>query len=377
MSDRPLKILLFCDASNYHRCLAEGLRRKGHEVVVASDGNRWMRTDRDIDLSRPFDNKIGGAMLWVKAQRLIKKRMTGFDIVSVANSTFPFLRPERMKKLLDALSEGNRNIFVNCLGTDPFYLKACLDTKFGLKYTEWKVDGKDTRFCLNSKDEIARWFSPELVDLYKTLYTRSRGVTTALYEYDMSCRFSLPDTPVGYAGIPVDTDAIAPVEISDLPDKVRLFLGRHRDRQLEKGTDRLFEAAKRVAERFPDKCQLEVVENLPYKEYIERMRSSHVVLDQIYSYTPATNALLAMAMGLNTVSGAEEDYYKFIGETNLHPIINALPDDEYLFRTLEETVLNPEKIRQRGLQGREFVEKHNSVDVVADRMLNFWKANMK
>ncbi|MDE6395111.1 MAG: glycosyltransferase family 1 protein, partial [Duncaniella sp.] len=141
--------------------------------------------------------------------------------------------------------------------------------------------------------------------------------------------------------------------------------------------DRLLAAARRVAERYPDKCTLEIVENIPYAQYIERMRGSHVVLDQLYSYTPATNALLAMAMGLNTVSGGEEDYYHFIGEERLRPIINAEPDDEALYRVIEETVLHPEEIKQRGLEGREFVVKHNDIGVVARRFVDFWTRRLE
>ena len=47
-----MKILFAGDASNMHNCLAQELRRMGHEAVVASDGSRWMDTHRDINLLR-------------------------------------------------------------------------------------------------------------------------------------------------------------------------------------------------------------------------------------------------------------------------------------------------------------------------------------
>ena len=58
-----LRILLMGDASNYHNALATGLRRLGHDVVLASHGSGWMETERDIDLSRPFKGKLGGKAL--------------------------------------------------------------------------------------------------------------------------------------------------------------------------------------------------------------------------------------------------------------------------------------------------------------------------
>lgn len=47
-----MKILLLGECSNLHWTLAQGLRRLGHDVTVASDGSRWMDNKRDIDLSR-------------------------------------------------------------------------------------------------------------------------------------------------------------------------------------------------------------------------------------------------------------------------------------------------------------------------------------
>ena len=47
-----MKILLLGDASNYHVALAKGLRTLGHDVTVASNGSKWMKTPRDIDLYR-------------------------------------------------------------------------------------------------------------------------------------------------------------------------------------------------------------------------------------------------------------------------------------------------------------------------------------
>ena len=371
-----MNILLFCDASNLHRCLAEGLRRKGHNVVVASDGNRWMNTERDVDLARPFDNKIGGALLWMRMRELLRVRLRDFDVVSIANSTFPLFVPARSALMLKSLVANNRNLFVNALGTDPLYVKACMERDSPLRYSEWRTAEGLTPYALGPDGHADRWLAPELVDLYRELYALSKGTTTALYEYDKVCRSFLGDENVAYAGIPIDTASIRPVELPERPRRVKLFLGLHSRRMKEKGTDRILAAAKRVVERYPDRSSLDIVENLPYADYLRRQREAHVVLDQLYSFTPATNALLAMAAGLNTLSGAEPEYYDFIGERELRPIINAVPDDEALYRTLEEVVLHPEFIRQRGLQGREFVEKHNSLEVVTDRYLQFWQSRM-
>lgn len=47
-----MRILLLGEYSNVHATLAAGLRRLGHEVVVASNGDFWKDYPRDTDLSR-------------------------------------------------------------------------------------------------------------------------------------------------------------------------------------------------------------------------------------------------------------------------------------------------------------------------------------
>ena len=139
-----------------------------------------------------------------------------------------------------------------------------------------------------------------------------------------------------------------------------------------KGSDFLEIAARRVTDRYPGKAELTIVENRPFDEFIRLLCNSHVVLDQIYSYTPATTALMAMAYGLNTVSGGESDFYDYIGEHTLRPVINAPVELDELTETLDKTVSAPERIAQRGRESRLFVEKHNDCEIVAARFLDFW-----
>lgn len=377
IADRPLRILLMGDASNYHRTLAEGLRRAGHHVVVASDGTAWMNTERDIDLSRKLPGKAGGLLLWMKIQRIKERLFSGFDIVSVTGVCFAPLRPVRLKSMLEHLVAHNRRVFVTMLGTDSRYVETCTSPEAPLRYTEWQVNGRPSPLALMKPEEKAGWLDPGLYNLSGQLYDTTAGAVTALYEYDRVVRTFLPDSKTGYAGIPIDTGSVDYAATDPTGRKVRLLLGRHTARILEKGTEKLLAAAKRVTELHPDKCELQVIENIPYADYLKLLRQADIVLDQIYSYTPATNALLAMAMGKTVVSGGETEYYDFIGEHDNRPIINAVPDDdEALFRSIEEAVCNPRRLIDLAPRNREFVIRHNDVDIVARRFLNFWKAHL-
>lgn len=368
-----MKILFVGDASNYHNCLSIALREMGHDVTIASHGSYWMNTKRDINISRPCNGILGGALLWCKLNTTLRNSLKGYDVVQVSSPTFLNLRPHRIKEIFNRLKRDNGAIFLSALGTDSFYVDMCCSPNSPLQYSEWQINGQPGPI-INQKEG---WTHPVLFDHCRYIYDNIDGAITALYEYDLSVRRILPNDKFGYGGIPIDTKSITPQYIENTPECVKLFLGRHRNRQAEKGTDRIEKVAKAIALKYPTQCQLDIVENIPYNEYLQRLRNGHVILDQLYSYTPATNALLAMAMGLNTLSGGEDDYYNFIGEKELRPIINAVPDDDILYQTLEDIVLHPEYIVKRSYEGRKFVEKHNDNHIVAQRFLDFWETKLK
>ena len=79
-----------------------------------------------------------------------------------------------------------------------------------------------------------------------------------------------------------------------------------------KGSDILERAAANIVTKYPDKVELFIAENLPYEVFLEELKKSDIILDQVYSYTPATTALLSMALGKTVVSGGEPEYYNFI-----------------------------------------------------------------
>jgi glycosyltransferase involved in cell wall biosynthesis len=102
------------------------------------------------------------------------------------------------------------------------------------------------------------------------------------------------------------------------------------------------------------------------------MNASDVLLDQLYSYTPAMNALLAMAKGIVVVGGGEEEHYQLIGEKTLRPIVNVQPNEESVFEQLEQLLLQPEMIKRRSKESIEYVKKHHDAQKIAQSYLDFW-----
>lgn len=372
MSYPQMDILLMGDASNCHRTLATGLRRLGQRVTVVSDGTRWMNTERDIDVSRRYPGKLGGLELWLRLNASILPKLKNFDVVSLSSPNVLPLRPGRNSAVFDRLRDNNRSIFLTAMQTDTAYVRECLDQASPIRYSDYRVYGKPSPHALLNPDEERLWTTGPLRDVCEKVYSQIDGAVSILYEYDMAMRRVLPPEKLAYGGIPIDLSSLQPVDEPFDGGKVNIFLGRHRDRMPLKGTDLFEKAARRVVDKHPDHCRLTIVENLPYAEYIRELRQAHLVLDQTYSYTPSTNALLAMAYGITVMSGAEPEFYDFIGETDNRPIINALPDVDALAAAMEEFVLHPELIVSRRAGNRAFVSKHNDCVTVARRFLDFW-----
>jgi len=369
-----MKILFAGDASNMHNCLAHELRLLGHEATVASDGSRWMDTQRDINLLR--QPGLMGTLRYLMDIKRALPLMRGYDIVEIASPIFLSLKPKRVAKVFDYLKANNRHVVLSALATDVTYYDACHDGHT-FRYSDYMLGDEPSPY-VSSGEYIAQrqdnWKQPFMRHHSDHILAGIDGAVACLYEYYAVYKPLLGER-VAYGGIPIDTEGLEYRPLEEAPDKVRLFIGIQRDRHVIKGTDKLLAAMKRVHDRYPGITELDVVENLPYHEYTRRMRESHVILDQLYSYTPGTNALIAMAQGLVAVSGAEPEYYDLIGETANKPIINVSPLIEGdIDEKLSWLVEHRDQLPQMARASRIFVEKHNAAGVVAQRYLDFWNS---
>lgn len=364
-----MKILFVGDYSNFHVTLARELRRRGHQTTVVSSGSRCMDTARDIDLGRRPG--ILGGFAYLKRLFQILPSLAGYDVVQLINPNFLDLRPGKIRYFFRELKRRNKHVCLSLAGSDPVIVKGCVEDGL-FRYSEFRIGNEKSPYAKATPGIEYRWLNGTMGDHCRYIYENVDAAMSALYEYHTAGKPYLGDK-LAYAGIPVDLDAIKEEPFVIPADgKVNLMVGIKTELELFKGTDRLLSAAREVEHLHPGKCRVIVARDMPYTEYIDTLRGAHVVLDQLYSYTPGTNALETMAMGKVSVSGSEPEYYDFIGEQELHPIVNVVPDDGQVRKTLEQLVLSPDDMRRRATQGRDFVRRHNSAAVVADRFIKQW-----
>ncbi|MBR3859788.1 MAG: glycosyltransferase family 1 protein [Bacteroidaceae bacterium] len=381
-----MKILLFGEYSSVHWTLAQALRRLGHEVCVVSNGDEWKAYPADISLIRK-PGRWGAVSYLLRVLHLLPK-LRGYDVVQLINPVhFVDLKAERGVRIYDYLRSHNKRVFLGAFGYDYHYVYDSV-VRRTLKYCDFYTPTREVHHEWNIANEHD-WLYTFKKDVSIYIAETCDGIISGLYEYDMAYRPYFPEKTT-FIPMPIETmnderltfyseetktNRPAPTPYTTNPtqdSKIRFFIGIQRTRSMLKGTDIMLRALERIVVDYPDRVEMVKAESVPFDEYKKMMRSSDVLLDQIYSYTPAMNALQAMSQGLVVVSGGEEENYEILGEEELRPIINVQPDEEDVYRQLEWLVLHPERIPQLKRDSVEYIRRHHDSLKVAERYLEAW-----
>ena len=375
-----MRILLLGEYSNLHWTLAQGLLILGHEVCVISDGDTWKGFKNDRSLKRK-DNSAKEGLKYVLRLLSLLPKMRGYDVVQIINPIFLDLKADKNLIIYKYLRRNNKKVFLGANGVDHFWIKTCLDGK-SFRYSDFDIFGKERMTDIN-KRMINEWINSEKEQVNKYIAEDCNGITCCLYEYYKSYIDDYPEKtyfaplPVEVAQIDVDKMKRLEAYDYDLPEMkykpLNIFIGIQKNRSSVKGTDIMDKVLKKLHSDYPDKFTVTRVESVPYYTYKELLSQADVILDQIYSYTPAMNALLAMSKGIIAVSGGEPENYEIINEKEIFPIINVLPDEDDIYNKLESLILNPDVIGLLSHDSIAYVLKHhNNVDV-AKRYLEIWE----
>lgn len=378
-----MRILLLGDYSNVHATLADGLRRLGHQVVVASDGDGWKDYPRDVDLNRPSLNKWHSIFWWMRMRRTFHT-FRDYDVVQLINPAFLSLCAERILPYYKYLRKHNGKVFLGAFGMDHYFVKASIDCHT-FRYGDFNI-GDTLRSFPDNDVWITDWLKGEKGKLNQIIANDCDGIIAGLYEYyasyqsDFSSKLTFIPFPIRISSL--DEEAVSPVTRAsfdrlqkDSTAPVRFFVGIQRLRSAYKGTDIMLHALQRVKQRYPELTEIIKVESVPFAQYVQLMEGCHVILDQLYSYTPAMNALEAMAHGLVVVGGGEPENYEVLGEEELRPIINVLPDEEHIYQSLCRLVEQRHLLPRLSHQSVEYIRRHHDYVRVAQRYLDFWRSH--
>lgn len=359
-----MRILLLGDYSNVHSTLSEGFKALGHECVVASDGDKWKDYPRDIDLRREFGVKGNASFLC----RLIKAlpSFRGYDIVQLVNPIFFELKAERILPFYRYLRRHNKKVVLGAFGMDYYW--AYVNTyERPLRYSDFNF-GSQIRQDAEAQLYRNEWIGTPKERLTKHIAADCDGIVAGLYEYWVT--YQQYKDKMTFIPFPMKMPAES-VRIS-VGEKVKIFVGISRNRSAYKGTDIMLSAARAVQQKYPERLDLQVAEGVPFAQYEMMMNSSDAILDQLYSYTPAMNSLLAMSKGIINIGGGEPENYDILGETELRPIVNVQPTFESCYEEIEKLVLHPELIPDMKRQSIEYVKRHHDYIKVAQQYIDYY-----
>lgn len=357
-----MKILLIGEYSNVHATLAEGLRALGHHVTVVSDGDGWKNYPRDIDLRRTSLNTTGTIRYLFDLARTMPK-LRGYDVVQLINPVFLDLKGERIWPYYNYLRRHNGKMILGAFGIDHYWVKVGMDaTTF--RYSDFHLYGQPRSNSFND-EMIATWLEGSKGELNKRVADDCDFIVSGLYENHMNYLPYYSDK-LKFIPFPINRSKITPTKLypiitdTQAPQPVNFFIGIQRTRSEYKGTDIMLRALEHLQHDYPTLVQIKKAESVPFVQYQEMMNNSQVQLDQLYSYTPAMNALLAMAKGLIVVGGGEPEQYALLGETELHPIINVQPNEHDVYEQMRNHIVrNLTNIHQMQLDSREYIRRHH------------------
>lgn len=365
-----MKILMLGDYSNLHACLAKELRRRGHEVTLVSDRGGHMQTEADLELSRPTG--FFGGMRYLYRIMAALPSCTGYDVVQLINPGFFRLKPGKLRLIYDILRKNNHSVFLTLCGNDYFFVKDCVEGEL-FRFSEFRIGKEKTPLMEQEPGRADGWLIPGHAAYTKHLYDTIDGAMSVLPEYDMSARRHMDGNKLLFTNLPVEVENLEWTE-PDLNGPVRILIGMRGDMEIQKGTARMLELCRELEAEMPGQLEVKAVRNLSLSDYLDQIRQSHIVIDQLYSYSPATNALQTMALGRITASGAQPEYYEYLRE-ELHPIfcLSPLEDEATIKERLRTLIADKESLRRLSREGRILVERHNDVRDIAPLFEEHWR----
>lgn len=369
-----MKILLLGDYSNLHVYLAKELQRRGHTVTLVSDGGAYMKTENDIEIKR--NPGLWGTFKYGYKILSLLPTWTGYDVVQLINPSIFFLKSNKLKIIYDILRKNNKSVFLTLCGDDHFFVKDCVESDL-FRFSEYRIGSEQTEYSKKDPSKSLVYLNPQFADYTSHIYSTIDGAMSVLPEYDMSARLHMDPDKILFTRLPVQLDSLEFKELH-LNEPIKILVAMKGNKEIQKGTGKLLEICKSIEKEIPGVCEVRAVKNLSLSDYLEEIRKSHIVIDQLYSYSPGMNALQTMAMGRITASGGQPEYYDYIGESN-HPIfcLSPLEDDETIKNRLKSLILDKNRIKQMSEDGRKLVEKHHDVRNIAPLFEEHWKRMIK
>lgn len=377
-----MKILLIGEYSRLHNSLKEGLQKLENEVVIIGFKDGFKDFPVDLPLVKKWDTgilkklkmailKLSGfdisSYLTYKQFQKNETLFQDFDVVQLINENSFFCNYYYERKILDYIFKHNKKVFLLSCGNDFSYVNYNFNHPENPSVIQPYLAGKiaDKNFS-----NTLKFRQQSFKNLHHYIYQNSKGVIAT----DLDYHIPLQNHPkyLGLIPSPINLSKLGKNDLK-IKDKIIIFHGINRENYFRKGNDFFEKALKIIKEKYADKVDILVSENIPYKEYINLYDKAHILLDQLYGHDQGSNGLEAMAKGKAVFTNASDAFEKHYNLTE-KVAVNGLPDVDYLVRQLSYLIENPDEIKAIGNRARSFIEKEHNYLKIAEKYLEVWKS---
>ena len=348
-----MKILLFGEYSGLANCLKDGFVALGHEVFLASDGNRYRDYPSDFRWDAHTNGKLGklhapfcATNIW-----LHKNLLKGYDVVYLMAPNYISTHEWLNKPIYNFLLNNNNKVYLSGAGLmgilfDYWYES---NTKYHYYMEGYFVDTPRPVFYHNDKLKAWENYLLQNVDGYIPIWYE---YAEPFRQYNC-CRqtIRIPINPYKFE--------YKPNNIKD--GKVVFYHGVTRPC---KGTRFIRPAFEKMQQKYKGKAEFICAEKLPFNEYMEVVEKTNVIVDDANSYSIAMNGLFSLLKGKIIMGGAEPLGNKELDIEGVNPVFNINPNVDQICSVIEDIMSRKDEIEELGLKGRKFVEKyHNYIDI--------------
>ena len=366
-----MKILFIGDYSNLHTTLTHELRKMGHHVDIVSDGCGHMNLPTDFFLKR--EPGIKGSFKYLYNLFNLLPSIKGYDVVQFINTNFFSLKPGKIKYFFDRIKDQNGSTFLTLAGNDYYFCKACYDAKI-FRYSEFKIGNEFTPAHNLQPEHLYGWISKANRVWAEYLLQNIDGAHAVLPEYLMPVKELLGEK-VAFTNLPIDFSTLPKNPERFVDGKVNILSCMRSGYEDMKGAKTLYKIAKEIEEEMPDKVKVNLAKDLSFKDFLNMLAGSDIILDQLYAYSPAMTALYGMSLGKVVATGAQPEYYKAIGNPPERPLFSLSPLDgeENIKQRLKNLIIDKDRIISFGKQSKEIALNHNDSKIVAGKFLSHWE----
>ena len=356
--DKPLKVLLYGEYSGVHNNLKQGLEALGVKVDLLTTGDGFKSFEGNLPALPRHGNAISKFKADIVNSKNLFRTQSKYDVIQFINPRPGILTPRFGidSKLVNHFMQFCNKSFYYACGCDTKTRRTVLiNSEILGGFCKGCIKDNQTTECPIIKNAyiLEDKYFLEKID---GIIAGGNGLYSQTYNNE--------DKYLGYINFSIDLEKF---KISENINKEKIIL-HGINRYHNKGSDLIIEALKNLSNQ---NINYEIVSKLPIKQYIERLKSCEILIDQLYSDILGMNTLQGLAAGMVVITSYDK---KLLSNAPVLNIANCrgneLADVIYQGYSMSKN----EKKKFRSISLEYLIEYHNPLKI-AEKFLNFWALN--